>query len=177
VERIKEILSKRNIIKFIGFNMIFISVGNNKDSFIRIFKKFDRIKNDKKNNIQKVLAQVGYTKVNYKYLIKKNFIEKKIFLNYLKKSQIFITHCGAGNIIDALCYKKIPLVLPRQQRLQEHVDDHQVELCSKLLKLNLIKKLKKKNFNNLKKNNIIYNKKIYGRKKKFRENIYKIFFK
>jgi len=69
------------------------------------------------------------------------------------------------------------LVLPRQQRLQEHVDDHQVELCSKLLKLNLIKKLNKKNFNNLKKNNIIYNKKIYGRKKKFRENIYKIFFK
>ena len=54
--------------------MIFISVGNNKDSFIRIFKKFDRIKNNKKNNIQKVLAQVGYTKINYKYIIKKNLL-------------------------------------------------------------------------------------------------------
>lgn len=157
--------------------MIFISVGNNKDSFIRIFKKFDRIKNNKKNNIQKVLAQVGYTKINYKYIIKKNFLEKKIFLNYLKKSKIFITHCGAGNIIDALRYKKIPLVLPRLQRFREHIDDHQVELYNKLLKLNLIKKFNKKNFNNFEKNNNTYNKKIYGNEKKFRENIYKNFFK
>lgn len=152
--------------------MIFISVGNNKDSFIRIFKKFDRIKNDNKNIIQKVLAQVGYTKVNYKYIIKKKFLEKKIFLNYLKKSKIFITHSGAGNIIDALRYKKKPLVLPRLHRFQEHIDDHQVELYDKLLKLNLIKKLNKKNFKNSKRDDIYYNKnKIYGCEEKLRKII------
>jgi len=158
--------------------MIFISVGNNKDSFIRIFKKFDCIKNDNKKNIKKVFAQVGYTKINYKYIIKKKFLEKKIFLNYLKKSKIFITHCGAGNIIDALRYKKMPLVLPRLQRLQEHIDNHQVELYNKLLKLNLIKRLNKKNFKNLKKNNSYYIKnKIYGTEEILKKIIYKKIFK
>jgi UDP-N-acetylglucosamine transferase subunit ALG13 len=126
--------------------MIFIYVGNSEANLFRLFKKFENIIN--KNGIikTKIICQTGYT--NYKNrnfkLIK--FLEKKKFLNFLKKSDFFICHAGAGSILDALSCNKIPIVLPRRRFYKEHIDDHQLEFYKKLLSLKLILPLEKNSF-------------------------------
>lgn len=117
--------------------MIFISAGNNELSFLRLFYNFERIfeKLNKKN--VDVICQVGHTEYkNKKFKIVK-FVEKKKFNELIQKSAVFISHAGAGSVIDSIQNKKIPILLPREKKFNEHVDDHQVELYKKLIKIKL----------------------------------------
>ena len=43
-----------------------------------------------------------------------------------------MTHAGVGSILTCLRLGRTPLVVPRQSRFGEHVDDHQVELTRAL---------------------------------------------
>ncbi|MFK8023814.1 MAG: glycosyltransferase [Ilumatobacter sp.] len=47
-------------------------------------------------------------------------------------ADVVVTHAGVGSILSVLRAGKCPVVLPREERHGEHVDDHQVEL-SKIL--------------------------------------------
>jgi len=47
-------------------------------------------------------------------------------------ARIIITHGGPGSIILALSNGKVPIVVPRQRKFSEHVDDHQVLFTKKL---------------------------------------------
>jgi len=122
--------------------MIFISVGNNQQSFIRLFKKFEAIYNKLPNKKPRVICQVGYTDyINKNFEIIK-FIEKKLFNDFVRNSHLFISHAGAGSVIDSINSKKIPILLPRDRKYTEHVDNHQIELYKKLLKIKLASSFK-----------------------------------
>jgi beta-1,4-N-acetylglucosaminyltransferase len=56
----------------------------------------------------------------------------------INKADIIISHGGVGSIFDALLNDKNPIVLPRLQKFNEHVDDHQMEIVEKLYSMNLI---------------------------------------
>ena len=45
------------------------------------------------------------------------------------QAEIVVTHGGTGSIMLILYHGKIPLVMPRQKKYHEHVDDHQVLFC------------------------------------------------
>ena len=49
-----------------------------------------------------------------------------------------ITHGGVGSIIDALSFGKIPIVVPRRKDLNEHTDDHQMQITKAMEKQGLI---------------------------------------
>jgi UDP-N-acetylglucosamine transferase subunit ALG13 len=49
-----------------------------------------------------------------------------------------ITHAGVGSILMVLRSGSCPVVIPRLQRLGEHIDDHQMELSSMLESRNLV---------------------------------------
>ncbi len=117
--------------------MIFISAGNNEQSFIRLFKSFENIFFKLKKKNLKVICQVGYTDYRNKNFQIIKFLEKKKFNELVKKSSLFISHAGAGSVIDSIKNKKIPILLPRKKNFKEHVDNHQIELYNKLIKLNL----------------------------------------
>lgn len=136
--------------------MIFLSVGNNKQSFKRFFKKFEDIYNKIPKEKPKVICQIGHTDYrNQEFKIIK-FTEKKLFNQLVRKSDLFISHAGAGSVIDSINNKKIPVLLPREKKYNEHVDNHQVELYKKLLEIKFassfkqIYKLKNKEFEILK---------------------------
>jgi UDP-N-acetylglucosamine transferase subunit ALG13 len=138
--------------------MIFISVGNSEENFLRIFKKFENIIKNSKNFETNVICQTGYTNYKNKKFKTIKFLEKKFFINFLKKSSLFISHAGAGSVLDSLSNNKIPIVLPRRLIYKEHVDDHQLEFYKKLLTLKLVLPLEKKSFfskKRFKKNKII----------------------
>jgi UDP-N-acetylglucosamine transferase subunit ALG13 len=53
-------------------------------------------------------------------------------LRRLEEAEIVVTHGGSGALLDALTLGHRPIVMPRLRRYQEHVNDHQVELCEAL---------------------------------------------
>jgi UDP-N-acetylglucosamine transferase subunit ALG13 len=143
--------------------MIFLSAGNNELSFLRLFLKFEKIfGNLNKRNVE-VICQTGHTEYRNKNFKIIKFVEKKKFNELILKSSVFISHAGAGSVIDSIQNRKIPILLPREKKFNEHVDDHQVELYKKLISINLassidqIKKFRNSKFNRkIKKTKLIF---------------------
>ena len=52
--------------------------------------------------------------------------------NLVRKSDIIITHGGPGSIFHPLQYDKIPIVVPRNPKYNEHVDNHQILFTKRL---------------------------------------------
>jgi UDP-N-acetylglucosamine transferase subunit ALG13 len=50
----------------------------------------------------------------------------------LESCEHVVTHAGVGSILAARRAGHVPVVVPRLKRLNEHVDDHQVELTRAL---------------------------------------------
>lgn len=53
-------------------------------------------------------------------------------------ADVVITHAGVGSILMALDVGKYPIVVAREQRYHEHVDDHQMEIVRGLSPLGLV---------------------------------------
>ena len=60
------------------------------------------------------------------------------FIDLVKSSDIYVCHGGAGSLIAGLSSGKRPVAVPRYKKLQENVDDHQVELTLRLAREGLV---------------------------------------
>lgn len=47
----------------------------------------------------------------------------------LRRASAVVTHAGPGSIMDARSHGHVPVVVPRDPRLGEHVDDHQLRFA------------------------------------------------
>ena len=54
------------------------------------------------------------------------------------EARVVVTHAGVGSIMTALTLGKQPIVVPRQKRFHEAVDDHQLALARRLDKAGLV---------------------------------------
>ena len=50
-------------------------------------------------------------------------------IKYVKTADIVITHGGPSSFIMPLQFGKIPVVVPRQEKFKEHVNNHQLEFA------------------------------------------------
>jgi UDP-N-acetylglucosamine transferase subunit ALG13 len=57
----------------------------------------------------------------------------------LDQADVIICHGGPASIVDAWRRGQIPIVVPRQAHLGEHVDDHQVDFCRKFASLGRVR--------------------------------------
>ena len=107
--------------------MIFVSLGTQDKSFIRLVEKIDELK---KNNIIKedVIVQLGSTKYKSENIKCIDFMSMEEFDKYLHNCSYLITHGGVGTILTALKYNKKIIAVPRLKKYNEHVNDHQLEL-------------------------------------------------
>ena len=64
----------------------------------------------------------------------KPIIPEAQFLTLMESSDVLITHEGPGTILRALELGRVPVVVPRERRYGEHVDNHQVEFARVLTK-------------------------------------------
>lgn len=113
--------------------MIFVTVGTHEQPFNRLIKKIDELV--KNGDIkEKVVVQTGFSTYkpsaceSYKML---SFLEMK---KYIQEAHIIITHGGPSSFIEALQIGKIPIVVPRQEKYNEHVNNHQVEFTRLITK-------------------------------------------
>lgn len=111
--------------------MIFVTVGTHEQQFDRLVKKIDELK---KNNVIKedVFIQTGFSNYKPKYCDFKKFISYNDVNKKIKEARIVITHGGPSSFIPVLQNKKIPIVVPRNSKYLEHVNNHQIDFLNKI---------------------------------------------
>lgn len=117
-------------------NGTFCTVGNLKKPFKRFFDLiFDSIDLLPKP----IIIQSGHNKINKSSLYNfKTFYDINEHQNNISNSQVVVSHAGAGTIFQCLRSNKKPIIIPRLGDLNEHINNHQLDLFKKLNALDLI---------------------------------------
>lgn len=105
--------------------MIFITVGTHEQGLDRLLKEVDYLIEEGAIK-EEVFAQIGYSKYKPKHYDYKDMIGYNEMDELVKKSDIVITHGGPASIFHPIQYGKIPIVVPRNSKFNEHVDNHQI---------------------------------------------------
>ena len=106
--------------------MIFVTVGTHEQPFNRLVKKVDDLV--AQGNIkEKVIIQTGFSTYNANHCETHKMMSFDEMQQALKDARIVITHGGPSSFIEALQFGKVPIVVPRRQEYNEHVNDHQVD--------------------------------------------------
>lgn len=110
---------------------IFLTLGTHPQQFNRLLEKVDSL--IEKGKIKgHVFAQTGNSDYTPRHCSFKKFIPPKEYEQEFEKSDIIISHGGAGAIINALKFKKPLIIVPRLKKFSEHTDDHQIDLAEAL---------------------------------------------
>lgn len=108
--------------------MIFVTVGTHEQPFNRLIQKIDELK--KNGTIQdEVIIQTGFSTYEPKYCQWSKLIPYQQMVKNVADARIVITHGGPASFIMPLQIGKTPIVVPRQHKFGEHVNDHQVEFA------------------------------------------------
>lgn len=115
--------------------MIFVTVGTHEQQFNRLIKEVDRLKGE---GIIKedVFIQTGFSTYEPKNCEWSKLVPYKEMQRLNKEARIVITHGGPASFIDPLKLGKIPVVVPRQSKYDEHVNDHQVDFAKAVAERN-----------------------------------------
>ena len=106
--------------------MIFVTVGTHEQPFNRLVKKVDALVAN--GSIQEeVVMQTGFSTFKPEHCKWQKMMSFDEMQQNLKNARIVITHGGPSSFIEALQFGKVPIVVPRQERFHEHVNNHQVD--------------------------------------------------
>ena len=113
--------------------MIFVTVGTHEQPFDRLVQKIDELVQN--GNIKdEVIMQTGYCTYIPQACRAQKYFSYLEMEEYVKKADIVITHGGPSSFILPIQFGKVPIVVPRQKKFQEHVNDHQVEFVREVEK-------------------------------------------
>lgn len=108
--------------------MIFVTVGTHEQPFDRLIRKIDELKRD--GILQEdVILQTGYSTYEPEYCQWSKLIPYEQMVKNVADARIVITHGGPASFMMPLQIGKTPIVVPRQKKYGEHVNDHQVEFA------------------------------------------------
>lgn len=111
--------------------MIFVTVGTHEQPFNRLIEEIDRLKKD--GVIQdEIFIQTGFSSYEPKYCKWSKIISYSEMEKYMEKAQIIITHGGPATFMAAIAKGKKPIVVPRQEKFGEHVNNHQLEFAEQV---------------------------------------------
>lgn len=112
--------------------MIFVTVGTHEQQFNRLIKEVDELIGNGDIN-EEVIVQAGFSTYKSKNCTCEKVISYDEMIKNIKKARIVITHGGPATFMMPLQEGKIPIVVPRQKKFNEHVNDHQLDFA-KLVK-------------------------------------------
>ena len=108
--------------------MIFVTVGTHEQPFDRLIEEIDNLK--KNGTIQEeVIIQTGFSSYEPKYCQWSKLIPYQQMVKNVEDARIVITHGGPASFVMPLQIGKTPIVVPRQHRYGEHINNHQVEFA------------------------------------------------
>lgn len=106
--------------------MIFVTVGTHEQPFDRLLAEVDKLRGEGVID-EPVVMQTGFSVYNPRYCEKHKLLSYPEMAEYVAKARIVITHGGPASFIMPLQIGKIPIVVPRQSKFNEHVNNHQVD--------------------------------------------------
>lgn len=112
--------------------MIFVTVGTHEQPFNRLIQKVDELVRDGKIK-EEVFIQIGYSTYEPKYTKWAKVIGYDEMADCLKKADVVVTHGGPSTYMQVLRLGKIPVVVPRQLKFNEHVNDHQLWVSKQVM--------------------------------------------
>lgn len=107
----------------------FVTVGNATQPFSRMLASLADVVDELPTE---VVVQSGHTPFAHPGCRVEPFLSMDRFEELVSTSTVLIMHAGAGSIIHAVQAGHRPIVMPRRMALDEHVDDHQLELAEAL---------------------------------------------
>lgn len=105
--------------------MIFVTVGTHEQPFDRLVRHIDELKGSGAIE-EEVIIQTGYTDYEPKHCTWSKLLPYGDMLKNVAEARIVITHGGPSSFIMPLQVGKTPIVVPRQEKYGEHVNDHQL---------------------------------------------------
>jgi UDP-N-acetylglucosamine transferase subunit ALG13 len=105
---------------------IFVTVGTHPQQFNRLIKEMEKIAQKGKYEI---FAQTGFSDYKPNNFKHKNFLGIEEFSKKISWADIVIMHAGAGTFGACNRMEKKIIVVPRMKNLEEHTDNHQLELA------------------------------------------------
>lgn len=111
--------------------MIFVTVGTHEQPFNRLIKEVDRLV---ETGIIKdeVFIQTGFSTYEPKFCKWSSLVSFDKMNELMQTSDIIITHGGPATFMSAIANGKKPIVVPRQEKYNEHVNDHQVDFAQQV---------------------------------------------
>lgn len=110
--------------------MIFVTVGTHEQQFNRLIEKIDQLCENK--IVEEVVMQIGYSTYIPKNCKWSKFLSYDEMNEYVKSARIVITHGGPASFIAPIQIGKVPIIVPRQKKYDEHINDHQFEFVNKI---------------------------------------------
>ena len=109
--------------------MIFVTVGTHEQQFNRLVEYMDKWAAE---HDEKVVIQSGYSTYEPKHCEWSKLYPYQKMVEMVDSARIVITHGGPSSFIMPLQIGKAPIVVPRQKKYDEHVNDHQVKFCKEV---------------------------------------------
>ena len=107
--------------------MILVLCGTQKQDFSRMIQAVEPLASE-----QEIVVQGGHNLYPSDKMTVHGFISTEELEQLYQQADYIITHAGAGSMIQALHDQKRTIAFPRLSKYGEHVNDHQLELASKL---------------------------------------------
>ncbi len=117
--------------------MIFVTLGTQDKSFIRLLQAIDHEIEIGTIN-EEVIVQAGYTKYHSKHMEIFDYVSIDVFAKYLNDCDLVITHGGVGSILQSVMLQKKVIAVARLADMDEHENDHQIEVVSRFEDLGYI---------------------------------------
>lgn len=111
--------------------MIFVTVGTHEQPFNRLVEYIDDLKR-KRIIEEKVIIQTGFSTYEPIHCEWMKFFPYQQMIEYVKEARIIITHGGPASFVMALQVGKVPIVVPRQKKFGEHINNHQMDFCKEV---------------------------------------------
>ncbi|MFX3843290.1 glycosyltransferase [Streptococcus suis] len=106
--------------------MIFVTVGTHEQQFNRLIEEIDQLKKECIIT-DEVFIQTGFSTYVPQFCDWKSLLTYSEMEYYMSLANIVITHGGPATFMGAIAKGKKTIVVPRQKKYGEHVNDHQME--------------------------------------------------
>ena len=107
--------------------MLFVTVGTHEQQFNRLVKEIDDIKGSGVLGNEEIIMQTGYCTYKPTNCECKPFFSYSEIEEFVSQARIVICHGGPSSFIMPIQMRKIPIVVPRQSKFNEHINNHQCE--------------------------------------------------
>ncbi len=110
--------------------MIFLSLGTTKQPFMRavdLMAPF--VEAGERVVVQYGCTEPDHSRVGIEWV---KFMEHDELMDHISEARAFFCHAGVGSVITSLMRDTMPIVIAREARFGEHVDDHQIDLATRL---------------------------------------------